>query len=105
MMKKPIVSRSKLFSIVEEIRELYRTMYELSALIRDTDPGPRIEKMCQEQLVLDAKISGIKEKYEQLQSRTNAYNAQRYQAEKRLKLLKNRKKINQLLALAKKANA
>ena len=101
-MRKPVKPQSKLFSPADEIRELYRSVYELNALIHDTDPQARLDTLSEEIEVLRVKASKIRVNYVNLKRRTDKAIKNRDHLQKRLKLLVHRKKVNRLLALAAK---
>lgn len=101
-MRKKIERQSKLYSQIEEIRELYRSVYELDSLIRDTDPQDRLDNLSDEIELLRVKASNIRVNYTKLKRQTDQARKNRDRLWKRLQLLKHRKKINRLLELATK---
>lgn len=97
-----IKPESKLYRIKDEIQELARSGYELDSLIKDTDPQPRIDALDVEIAKLQQKRNDVIEHFDRDEQKTDKLIIRRTQTQKRLQLLRHRKRVNELLSLAKK---
>ncbi len=104
-MMKEIKPESRIHKPIDELRELYRTRRDLDALINEYDPQPKIDELTTEIKALQMKRAEVKHRFEEFEDKVRPLIVQHAAVEKRLKLLQNRKKVNQLLKLAARAKA